>query len=513
MESTKVRLRFDVLGVSREKIWTAGHRAVWSSSRLSVVFGVAIAVVLGARGQAVWLPLDAVGRVDVGLPLDGRQIFVSDSRGDDTNDGLSSATAVKTLSKAMSLVRSGKPDQVLLKRGDRFLDQSFGQINDVTTGGPSPVRPFVIASYGTGARPIVTPAKFGEGTPDGLRVWSDNFSNVLIKSVSIERPTDEFGGGAGISILNPISNVHIEDVRVSGFATNVVLQGRRETHMTDVVIRRSIFDNAFVDRAELDAHSSGLYASNVERLTIEESVFDHNGWNAEIEEARPTKFNHNVYIQSDSLDVVFRDNIVGRASAAGLQMRPGGEVINNLFIANNDAFYLSDGQSDAAGLAVDNVVLHGSDKDIAGAVSWGIDMKDNAGYRALHNIVAHGPDGAGAALVGLDGVLAEGNVVYDWGTSEDVGPIAELVDPDRTIFSYMEALGLEPTIEAFMLASAMFEEGTLDPRFTAQAVNSYFREGFAANEQWGRNDAKYVPTPTAIAAVPLLMWCLLRRPT
>ncbi|MEO0602540.1 MAG: right-handed parallel beta-helix repeat-containing protein, partial [Myxococcota bacterium] len=357
--------------------------------------------------------------------------------------------------------------------------ESFGQINDRTTGGPSPDRPFVISAYGDGPRPVVTPAKVGEGSPDGLRIWSNRFANFALVGVSIARPIDTFGGGAGISVLNPIAHVLIEDVHFAGFATNLVLQGHKDVRMTDVVVRRCVVEHAFVDRDQLDAHASGLYASNVERLLIEESVFDHNGWSATIPGGYPTKFNHNLYIQRDNVDVVVRGCIITRASAAGLQMRPGGEVRGNLFIENSDAFYLSDGQPDAAGLAIGNVVLHGSDKNIEGAIAWGIDLKNNAGYRAIDNIVAHGPEHAGAALVGLEGVTARDNVVYRWGTSDDVGPIRRLHDPDRTIASYQASLGAEPTIAAFIESAKASDRGVFDPRYTADAVAAYFREGFS----------------------------------
>ena len=57
---------------------------------------------------------------------DSRVIYVSSSTGNDNNDGLSADSAVKTLKKAISLVRDGMPDQILLKRGDVWYE-SFGK--------------------------------------------------------------------------------------------------------------------------------------------------------------------------------------------------------------------------------------------------------------------------------------------------------------------------------------------------------------------------------------------------
>ncbi|MEM9252023.1 MAG: right-handed parallel beta-helix repeat-containing protein [Planctomycetota bacterium] len=390
---------------------------------------------------------------------------MSESAGSDTNDGLSTGTAVKSLSRAMELVASGIGTGVYLKSGDVFDGENFGRFNRSSDGGTAD-NPFVIGSYGNGAKPVVTPA----GTDSGFRIWGDNVNHVRIENIAFAKPLDRHGGGAAISVLNPMTGLTLDGVVTTGFSVGVQLQGRENEHIKDVVVRNSIVEHAFVDKNVASGHSSGFYTSNVEGLLIEDSVFDHNGWNADIDGAGPTKFNHNLYIQSDTEDVVFRNNIVTRASAAGLQMRPGGVVEGNVFVANSDAFYLSSGQEDADGRAIGNVVLHGSDKDIQGAISWGIDMKNNEGYLAIDNLVAHGPDGAGAALVGLTGVTAEGNVVYDWGNSDDLGDLDGV--EDRTIFTYQEILGGIPTIEAFVADAKAFL-----PTHSAELITAYFLEG------------------------------------
>ncbi|MEO0602539.1 MAG: hypothetical protein AAF211_13940, partial [Myxococcota bacterium] len=441
---------------------------------------VAAACATSAHAQFAWLPQDNDGWTDLSLPASGRMIYVSDSDGDDSNDGFTEGTAVKTIEHAMSLVRSGMPDWVVLKRGDTFRNQSFNQINDVTTGGPSAQEPFVISSYGSGERPKVIPNTVGYGVPDGLRIWSDNVSNVAIMGIEMSKPLDAYGGGAGVSILNPVSNIHIEDVRVSGFGANLVFQGRETDKMDNVVIRRSVVDNSFVDLVAEDGHSSGMYASHVKGLLIEESVFDHNGWSEQVGGGYPTKFNHNVYIQSDSEDVVVTDSIIGRGSAAGVQVRPGGTVSGSVFVGNNDAFYLSSGQEDATGLALNNVVTEGSDKQIFGARSWGIDLFNNEGYAAVGNIVANGPSTAGAALVGTDGAILADNIVYNWGNSPDEGLTAtNPIDPDRTISSYHASIGREGSVDAFMEAVSLYGRHHDDPVYDTAAIYDYFEQGFA----------------------------------
>ncbi len=59
---------------------------------------------------------------------------------------------------------------------------------------------------------------------------------------------------------------------------------------------------------------SGMYSSHVERLTIEGNLFDHNGWNEDVENGCATRFNHNLCLNGNDLTV--RDNILSRASSA-----------------------------------------------------------------------------------------------------------------------------------------------------------------------------------------------------
>ena len=128
------------------------------------------------------------------------------------------------------------------------------------------------------------------------------------------------------------------------------------------------------------SHSQGVYTSNVRGILIEENVLDHNGHNPDIAGAEPTIFNHNLYIQTDSDDLVVRGNIIARAASNGLQARPGGIVEDNLFLDNSIAMFIAgDG-----GSALDNVVLHGSTNELlpdGNPRAWGIDMKNITGVR------------------------------------------------------------------------------------------------------------------------------------
>src|SRR5262245_6886667 len=68
---------------------------------------------------------DAQGWTVVTPAADSKIIYISNSQGSDSNDGLSASSPVKTLSKGESLLRNGSADQLLLKRGDTW-HEAFG---------------------------------------------------------------------------------------------------------------------------------------------------------------------------------------------------------------------------------------------------------------------------------------------------------------------------------------------------------------------------------------------------
>jgi hypothetical protein len=82
---------------------------------------------------------------------DTRTIYVSSSVGDDRNNGFSPKRPVKTLAHGKSLLRNGKPDHLLLKRGDRFK----AGVGILTVSGRSPDEPILIGTYGKGDRPVI----------------------------------------------------------------------------------------------------------------------------------------------------------------------------------------------------------------------------------------------------------------------------------------------------------------------------------------------------------------------
>src|SRR4051794_30747748 len=91
----------------------------------------------------------ADGWTNVTPSSDSRIVYVSNSSGNDSNSGLSSSAAVKSITRAKSLMRNGMPDEMLLKRGDTW-NESFGTWR---TSGRSATEPQLVGAYGTGERP------------------------------------------------------------------------------------------------------------------------------------------------------------------------------------------------------------------------------------------------------------------------------------------------------------------------------------------------------------------------
>jgi hypothetical protein len=453
---------------------------------------VAILLVLPSLARAA---LDANGWTIINPAADTRTIYVSSSAGSDLNSGLSPDAPLATIGYAKTLLRDFAPDHLLLKRGDVF-NESFGTW---IKRGRSADEPLVLGAYGTGPRPLLK-----TGTSNGMTVWSaslGSYSNIAIVGLHFQASgnTGAANGSAGLRWDRPGSNLLIEDAVFERYASNLVIQSvDLDNPLRNLTIRRSQLLDAFANHAPLPgaSHAQGLYTHNVKGALIEENLFDHNGWNEEIVGAEPTIFNHNIYIQTTSADVVVRGNIIARGASHGLQLRPGGVADGNLFVDNSLGFFLG-----GLGTAIDNVVLHGSAKPMYSdgyPRTWGVEMKDVAGSSAIRNLIAHAPGGVNA-LIGLDGVYTEDNVIYKWGPEST--PSA-LEHPVATIGDYDRFLGGDGTLEHFLAMARMQSRDGWDPSYTADRAVPYF---------W--QSAWAVPEPGGASVVVLIARALLRRRT
>jgi hypothetical protein len=246
----------------------------------------------------------------------------------------------------------------------------------VGTYGTSRARPLMV----TGARPGLQHF-LGGNTPTSV----DNLAFVSLSFSAAGRPAAN--GPSGFSWLDGGRDILLEDCAFEGYQVNVSVQGFRG-QVTNFAIRRSIVKNAY----DTQAHAQGLFASKVDGLSIEECLFDHNGWMESVPGADATLYNHSIYVQVNCGPAVLKNNFIFRSSSHGAQLRSGGEAIGNIFVRNPLALLLGGGDSpvDAGVMAVakGNVILEGSDISPTQRRGFGIDLKNIRGGEVSGNTIA-----------------------------------------------------------------------------------------------------------------------------
>ncbi len=369
--------------------------------------------------------MSADGWTDISPSADTRTIFVSSSLGDDRNDGTSPNFPVRTLARGYEQLRDGRPDHLLLRTGDVW-DETFPKWR---LSGRSEQEPILLGKYGPNDKPLIR-----AGSGSGFRT-AENVSHLAIVGLSFFAHTRDpyntatftgTAGGDGMAFLGDVHDLLIENVTVDQFTKNIVFTSSYG-RTTDVRIRRSIVTDAY--------NGSGVYINGVDGITIEGSIFDHNGWN-EIVEIPSQRIDHNVYFSADNSGVVVRDNLLVDGGMHGLQARAGGIIRDNLFVRNpiGMTFGIAGGAMSHAGGASGEVSGNAfvGGRDVGGeARGWAIELGNiRAGGNTIvrDNVIAHDAMNAFPAIqlnigrdiknpedtVGLHDVNLVGNIVYNW---------------------------------------------------------------------------------------------------
>ncbi len=372
------------------------------------------------------LPQTALGWTDLQPSADSRLVYVSSSRGDDAFDGLSPQSAKRTIAAGKALLRNGRPDWLLLARGDVWHEP----IGHWIACGRSPLEPAVIASYGDAAqRPLLL-----TGSLDGVIGLATGPSpsvlhNIAVTGLHFRADTYDGTNGApaGIAWLIQADGLLVEDCEFERYQINVSIPGfGGRKH--DVRLRRNVIVDAFAASGTV---GHGVYLANCDAVLIEENVVDHNGWNESVPNALPSVFRHGIYVQGGSgacTGVVVRGNIVANSASHGLQLRPGGVADDNLFLRNPIAISLGGGNEPDPGgvraVARGNVVLEGRDIDDQNHRGWGIDLANVGAGVVSDNIIAQqGDSNSPIAMdlygdvngIGVHDTLIARNIVWDWG--------------------------------------------------------------------------------------------------
>lgn len=351
-----------------------------------------------------------------------RVVYVSSSEGKDSYPGTSAKRPKKSLAAAKELLRDGRGDWLLLRRGDVFRE-SLGQWKK---SGRSTEHPLLISTFGddparprleTGTSPAIS-THGGGGSPKRI----DHIALVGLHFTAHE--FDGRGDPAGVSWHQPCEDFLIEDCVFENYSTGLVIQaidGRHENFR----LRRSAVYDCYNNSG---GNPQGIYVVHVDGVLIEECVFDRNGWKPGLSGAGADIFSHNLYIDTNNSGVIVRGNVIARGASHGVQMRSGGLCEGNLFVQNSIALMMAGraGPERESAVCEGNVIVHGKDIDARNPRGWGIDFNNVVSGRIASNLIAHNVDGGFPIPILIDGdghghhvhdVEITGNVIHDWGGS------------------------------------------------------------------------------------------------
>lgn len=355
---------------------------------------------------------------------DSRLVYVSSSGGDDGRDGSSPEQAVRSLARGIELVRDGQHDFLLLKRGDVFRDEVFGRFKS----GLDAERRLVVASYGAATeRPrleVSDHALDHDGHPRSHLA----FVGLEILAYPMDPDHSDFSGenvSGGFRLVGAGDDILIEDCLFR--FCELVVQSYGGDVYRNVEIRRNIVTTNYAHGtcpSNSQNRPSGIFASHVHGLSIEENLWDHNGWNEEVATACATMYNHNMYL-SGGYDLTVRGNLILRASSMGIKMRSdttgdfdGIIITDNLFVEGEIGLGIG-GNTDAPLRFVHveiqgNVFTHiGRTRPTDRSFAWYLGVSDNQRAHIADNLFIHQPWFDNAYGISLGGGTAQEVTVED----------------------------------------------------------------------------------------------------
>jgi len=311
---------------------------------------------------------------------DTRLIFVSASEGKDTNTGLTADSPVKSLEKGYTLLRDGSPDWMLLKRGDTWNEP----LPVWNKSGRSESEIMIVGAYGDEtSRPQIRPENVS-----AIRI----FGSIAIEHIAFvgmhfePKNPQESDRASGVLLLKSVNNLLFEDLYVANWNGNFNLQAFDGAVGTDVRLNGCVVVDSWSD----SSHAQGIYAQALDGLVIENCVIDHNGYNDD-QNAPATIYNHNLYINNGTKNVIVRNNIIANASSHGIQLRPGGMIEDNLFLSNPIAILIGGGthpeEGGVTGSVQNNLVMYGRNITDDQQRSWGIDITNIRSVEVNNNIL------------------------------------------------------------------------------------------------------------------------------
>ena len=307
-------------------------------------------------------------------------------------------------------------NDVLFERGGTYTNITLGDLG----GGNK-----LIGTYGTGGRPLF---KTG-GTNFISTSFSDTRDNVQIVGLRIYANTrdpnsaDYVSGSTtetGIRWFSQSDNLLIEDCEISYFKDAIVLQANNSSYnITNSRINRNIIMFQYAPEDSI-GHSQGMYITRTTGTIVTENAFTHNGHNDLVAGAERVKFNHNIYCSTANDPIIIQGNYLDRGASHGVQLRPGGAIIDNLITECAYGCFAIQTNS----VVERNVVMYGDDITTetnpggGGIESFSINtltLNDNTVIKRQSVGTKRGID------VSPANISYDGNVVYQWSNSTGEG--------------------------------------------------------------------------------------------
>ncbi|MFI4860303.1 MAG: hypothetical protein ACIAXF_06430, partial [Phycisphaerales bacterium JB063] len=275
---------------------------------------------------------------------DTKFVYVSAETGLDSNDGLTPQTPVRSIERGYALLRDGKPDWMLLRRGEVFeLAEAGGDFRWWNRSGRSTDEPMLMGAYGpvSEARPIIH--SNGDGIIRSLRANHVVFRDLHMRANRRDPQGPDYDPQLNNEVgvwIGSSQDILFEGCLIELFRINVSMLAYPEPSeptIRNIRFHRCVIRDAY-SHGETD--SSGLFCKFVSGLKMTECVLDHNGWHEGVADSYRRGRNHNAYF-SHCFDVQLIGNVIARGSYEDIKFRnedgsmpsTGLRVEDNLFLA------------------------------------------------------------------------------------------------------------------------------------------------------------------------------------
>jgi len=260
----------------------------------------------------------------------------------------SDAILVKHGDDVRAKISELKPGGTILFQRGAVFNTGLGRWK---ISGISKNNPTTIGSYGDLSLPLPKFLTNAEDTGLVRSYGDDPIRHIRFRDLhgyanNRDPDSSDFDGGQsrefGIRWSAAGEDIKFENITLEFYAYNVGLGERVGDDIIDIEVNKCDLRNAYSPKN--NGHSQGIYAKLIKNLIIKDCIFDHNGWNEQVDGAERTGFNHNMYI-TWCRNVSIENNVISRGSNLGIKIRcdkPGFstdiEVKENVFVGNLSGF-------------------------------------------------------------------------------------------------------------------------------------------------------------------------------